>query len=133
MGGADDRLGKHLFEGRFSVGACLCGLILAMGAYLNSQGGGSDAGSPDRDSDPRWLRDAFLSDRLLFCFGASASATDGALACPALTLRRDALANGGRRRLPQDKEDWGSVRGKRDWREEGRPQPGSRFDFGTGY
>jgi hypothetical protein len=29
MDGADDRFGKHLFEGRFSVGACLCGLILA--------------------------------------------------------------------------------------------------------
>jgi hypothetical protein len=29
MDGADDCFGKHLFEGRFSVGACLCGLILA--------------------------------------------------------------------------------------------------------
>ena len=29
MDGADDRFGKHLFEGRFSVWACLCGLILA--------------------------------------------------------------------------------------------------------
>jgi hypothetical protein len=29
MEGADDRLGKQLFEGRFSVWACLCGLILA--------------------------------------------------------------------------------------------------------
>jgi len=29
MDGADDRFGKHLFEGRFSLWACLCGLILA--------------------------------------------------------------------------------------------------------
>ena len=29
MDGADDRYGPYLMEGRFSVGACLCGLLLA--------------------------------------------------------------------------------------------------------
>jgi hypothetical protein len=135
MDDPDDGFEKLLPECLFVVRACVCGLVLAWAAYLNSQGGGSDAGSPDLGRNPRWPRDPFRSNPFLFCFCAlaSASVVDGVPACPALVLRRDAGPYVGRTRLQQILDDLGLDPEDEDWCAEGERRPGSQSDFGTVY
>src|ERR1022692_3047983 len=135
MDDPDDGFEKRLSECRLAVRACVCGLVLAWGAYLNSQGGGSDAGSPELGRNPRWPRDPFRSDRFLFCLCAlaSASVVDGVPSCPTLVLRRDAGPYVGRTRLQHILDDPGLDLQDEDWCGEERRWPGSPSDFGTGY